>query len=254
MPYSIQGRNVLITGGSRGLGAEIARKFAAEGANVAINYANNEEPARKLAAELEENHKVKTAVIKADCGNMAEVTACVQEATKTFGGLDIIIGNHGWTKFSDFNDLEALSEAEWDKCFKTNVLGMKQLVSSALPTFNANAEGGVIIITSSIAGKTIGGSSMAYSVTKAAQLHLVKCMAKTQGSKVRINAILPGLLLTDWGLSYGDERIAALKDAAVLKKETGLEDCANAYISLAENTSITGQFLHIDSGLAVQHF
>jgi NAD(P)-dependent dehydrogenase (short-subunit alcohol dehydrogenase family) len=72
------------------------------------------------------------------------------------------------------------------------------LLREALPTFNANPEGGVFIITSSIAGTSIGGSSMAYSVTKAAQLHLMRCMAQTQGSKVRINAVLPGLLLTEW--------------------------------------------------------
>jgi NAD(P)-dependent dehydrogenase (short-subunit alcohol dehydrogenase family) len=72
------------------------------------------------------------------------------------------------------------------------------LLREALPTFNENPEGGVFIITSSIAGQSIGGSSMAYSVTKAAQLHLMRCLTQTQGSKVRINAVLPGLLLTEW--------------------------------------------------------
>jgi len=72
------------------------------------------------------------------------------------------------------------------------------LIREAMPTFNSNPEGGVFIITSSIAGTSLGGSSMAYSVTKAAQLHLMRCLANTQGSKVRINAVLPGLLLTEW--------------------------------------------------------
>jgi NAD(P)-dependent dehydrogenase (short-subunit alcohol dehydrogenase family) len=72
------------------------------------------------------------------------------------------------------------------------------LVREAMPTFNANPDGGVFIITSSIAGTSLSGSSMAYSVTKAAQLHLMRCLANTQGSKVRINAVLPGLLLTEW--------------------------------------------------------
>lgn len=80
----------------------------------------------------------------------------------------------------------------------------------------------MVLVTSSIAGRTIGGSSMAYSVTKAAQLHLVKCVAKTQGSKVRCNAVLPGLLLTEWGLEYGEERIEELRQAAVLKQEVSL--------------------------------
>jgi len=71
-------------------------------------------------------------------------------------------------------------------------------MKAALPHFTKNDEGGVLISTNSIAGTSIGGSSMAYCVTKAAQLHLMKCMAKTQGHKVRVNAVLPGLLLTDW--------------------------------------------------------
>jgi NAD(P)-dependent dehydrogenase (short-subunit alcohol dehydrogenase family) len=72
------------------------------------------------------------------------------------------------------------------------------LLREALPVFKANPEGGVFIITSSVAGTSLSGSSMAYSVTKAAQLHLMRCLANSQGSKVRINAILPGLLLTEW--------------------------------------------------------
>jgi NAD(P)-dependent dehydrogenase (short-subunit alcohol dehydrogenase family) len=78
------------------------------------------------------------------------------------------------------------------------VYGQMALLREALPTFNKNPQGGVFIITSSIAGTSIGGSSMAYSVTKAAQLHLMRCMAQTQGPKVRVNAVLPGLLLTEW--------------------------------------------------------
>lgn len=115
-----------------------------------------------------------------------------------------------------------MSDDEWDRCWRTNVLGVKQLVAASMPTFNSNAEGGVVLVTSSIAGRSIAGSSMPYSVTKAAQLHLVKCVAKTQGSKVRCNAVLPGLLLTEWGMEFGEERIKALKEAAVLKQEVSL--------------------------------
>jgi NAD(P)-dependent dehydrogenase (short-subunit alcohol dehydrogenase family) len=137
------------------------------------------------------------------------------------------------------------------------------LLREALPTFNANPEGGVFIITSSIAGTSIGGSSMAYSVTKAAQLHLMRCMAQTQGSKVRINAVLPGLLLTEWvrkktprnrisgtkwtekGRLYSPEAIKRLEQRATLKTVTDLGDCADIYISIAKNTSMTGQRIQI---------
>lgn len=184
---------------------------------------------------------------------MADCARCVSSTIEAFGGLDIVIGNAGWTRFTDFSDLDAMSEDEWDKCYAVNVKGMHALLKAALPAFKKNAEGGVFIITSSVAAVSLGGSSMAYSVTKAAQVHLMKCLANTQGNKVRINAVLPGLLLTDWGNLYGEEQVKAIKERAVLKKETELGDCADAYVMLAKNTSITGENLRVDSGLVVQH-
>ena len=153
---------------------------------------------------------------------MSDCVQCVKDTISAFGGLDIIVANAGWTRFSDFNDLASMSDDEWTKCWMTNVMGPKKYVEAAMSTFNANPEGGVVIITSSIAGQSLGGSSMPYSVTKAAQIHMMKCVAKSQGPKLRINAVLPGLLLTDWGNKYGDERINMLRDAAALKKEVSL--------------------------------
>ncbi|KAK5171426.1 uncharacterized protein LTR77_004570 [Saxophila tyrrhenica] len=251
MPYSLAARNVLVTGGSRGLGAEVCRKFAARGCNVAINYANNEAPAKELAKEIESKHSVKTVVLKGDGGNMDDCKKCVADTISAFGGLDILIANAGWTRFSDFADLSSMSDDEWTKCWKTNVLGPKTYVQAAMPTFNQNAEGGVVIITSSIAAQSLGGSSMPYCVTKAAQVHMMKCVAKTQGKKLRINAVLPGLLLTDWGNEYGEDRINTLKEASALKQETIVSDCADMYIELAQNTSMTGQAITVDSGLNV---
>lgn len=112
-----------------------------------------------------------------------------------------------------------MSDDEWTKCWLTNVLGPKKYIETCMPTFNANPEGGVVIITSSIAAQRLGGSSMPYCVTKAAQVHMMKCVASTQGKKLRCNAVLPGLLLTDWGNEYGEERINALKEASALKQE-----------------------------------
>lgn len=93
---------------------------------------------------------------------------------------------------------------------------------------------------------------MAYSVTKAAQWHFVKCMAVTEGPKIRVNTVLPGLLLTEWGKKYSDERIAALTNAAALKKVTDLQDCVDAFVMLAKNSSMTGMRIQVDAGLSVQ--
>lgn len=138
----------------------------------------------------------------------------VQATISQLGGLDIIIANavhplplllnhiltspQGYTRFSPYGDLNAPTVDDWDTCFAVNVKAPFFTLREALPTFKANLDGGVFIFSSSIAGKIASGSSLPYSVTKAAQLHLMKGMAASQGPKVRINAVLPGLLLTDW--------------------------------------------------------
>lgn len=248
MPYSLKGRNVLVTGGSRGLGALICEKFAAQGANVAVNYASSKDRAEEVAKKVEA-HGAKAVCIQADCGVPEDNVRLVKETVEAFGGLDIIIANAGWTRFADFGNLNDLSLEEWNKCWACNVMAHLQLLQVAGPIFEKNPEGGVYIITSSVAGVSTGGSSMGYSVTKAAGLHLMKCLAATQGPKLRINAVLPGLLLTEWGLKYGEERAKFFKEKAVLKTETDLDDCADIFVSIAQNKSMTGQQIVVDAGL-----
>jgi NAD(P)-dependent dehydrogenase (short-subunit alcohol dehydrogenase family) len=93
---------------------------------------------------------------------------------------------------------------------------------------------------------------MAYAVTKAAQVQLVKCLATTQGPKIRVNTVLPGFLDTEWGQKYSKEIIDLVKDKAALKHESFLEDCAAAFVMLAKNTSMTGTKLQVDAGLNIQ--
>ena len=109
---------------------------------------------------------------------------------------------------------------------------------------------------------------MPYAVTKAAKLQLDKCLAATVGPKIRVNTVLPGLLLTEWvrmqkpsrramltvtqGLKYSKEKIEQLKNAAALKDVTHMEDCASAYVMLAKNTSMTGMRIQVDAGLNIQ--
>ncbi|KAF2787733.1 short chain dehydrogenase/reductase [Melanomma pulvis-pyrius CBS 109.77] len=251
MPYDLKGRNVLVTGGSAGLGRLISTTFAQQGCNVAINYFNRVEPAENVKAECEE-YGVKAVTIKADMCSIVECKKLVDETIEALGGIDIVIANAGWTKFSNFADLDAMDESEWDKCWAANVKVPHALLKAAKPTFEANPEGGVLITTGSIAGVSQGGSSMAYAVTKAAQFQLVKCLATTQGPKIRVNTVLPGLLLTEWGLKYSEERITAVKNMAVLKHETYLQDCVDAFIMLAKNTSMTGMRIQVDAGVNVQ--
>lgn len=229
----------------------MAEKFAAEGSNIAINYVSNEERAKETAAKIESEYKVKVVVIQGDAGIQDDCVRVVKSTIELLGGLDIVISNAGWTKFTAFGDLNAMNEDEWDKCWATNVKGNLHLFREALPTFNANPDGGVFIITSSTAAVTPSGSSMAYSVTKAAGLHLMKCLAQTQGAKIRVNAVLPGLVLTEWGNKFSPEKIQQYVDKTVLKHTVELDDCASVYPMIAKNTSMTGQSVQIDSGFAI---
>ncbi|KAF2737280.1 short chain dehydrogenase/reductase [Polyplosphaeria fusca] len=249
--YDLKGRNVLVTGGSAGLGEAICTSFAAAGANIAVNYFNRLDPALKVQAACEA-HGVKAITIKADMCSTDEARRAVQEVREQLGGLDVVIANAGWTKFTMFGDLDAMSEEEWDRCWAANVKVPLALLKAAKPTFVENEEGGVFISTGSIAANSQGGSSMPYAVTKAAQVQLIKCLASTQGHKIRINTVLPGFLATEWGLRYSKEIQDMVKDKAALKHETFLQDCADAFLMLARNTSMTGMKIQVDAGLNIQ--
>ncbi|RLL97780.1 hypothetical protein CFD26_104979 [Aspergillus turcosus] len=247
MPYSLKGKNVLVTAGSKGLGAVICQQFAAEGCNVAINYYSSRDVAEDLANRLAKDYSVKCIVLQGDSELPEDNLRTVQEANEQLSGLDIIVANAGWTRFANTRDIYDLSFEEWDKARYNLAVRVRMLI----PIFEKNADGGVYLITSSIAGTTLDGSSMGYSVTKAAALHLMKHLALSVGPKIRVNAVCPGLLLTEWGKKYGETAINWLNEKAILKHETDLEDCANMFVTLAKNTSVTGQQIVVDSGLAM---
>lgn len=219
---------------------------------------------------MESAHGIKTAVIKADATNVEECGRCVRDTISALGSIDGVISNAGWTRFSDFGDLHSMSDEEWNRCWNAQVMGPKRIIMEAYPHFQKNKEGGFVIITSSIAAQKIAGSSMPYSVTKAAQVHFMKCVAQTHGPVLRINAVLPGLMLTEWGNKYDEDKVQGMRDAAALKKEvssiycpvvqrenadnrlqTEIDECADMYVALATNTSVTGQAFTVDSGLNV---
>ena len=170
----------------------------------------------------------------------------VTESLAALGGLDVIVANAGWTRISQsFGDLTSLSSADWDRCYNVNVKSTLFLLQAASATFNANPSGGVVLMTSSCAATNAGGSSIAYAVSKAAGLHLMRCLAATQGPKVRVNAIQPGLLLTEWGAGFGEEKVRMATERAGLKRLASLEDCAEAFVYLARADTVTGAAMKI---------
>ncbi|KAK9455562.1 hypothetical protein V1511DRAFT_498113 [Dipodascopsis uninucleata] len=259
MVYFLKDRVVLISGSSAGLGAELARAFAAEGCHLVLNHSSNSESSVARAKATEESLKsefpnTKVKFVVADCAVSADNVRLVKEAILASqewgfeGRLDGIIANAGWTRFSDIADLSAPFEEDFDKCFAVNVKSPWILLREAAPVMKSNPDGGFMLFSSSVAGENPAGSSLPYCVSKAANLHLMTCMAAHQSPKIRINAVKPGVLPTDWGYQFGEERYNQMIESSRLKVPNTLENCALIYVMLAKNNSVTGESITIDGG------
>ena len=245
----LQGKSAIITGGGTGLGRSISLQLAREGVNLAINYSRSVEDAEKTAEEARELG-VKAFAIKADVSVPESAENLVLEAAKALGGLDLLINNAGTTKFSSFRDLGSLEVNDFLDLFKTNAMSIFSTARAAEKIMKKQGWGH-IINTLSISGLVPIGSSMAYAVSKAAGVHLTKCLAVALAPEIKVNAVAPGLLLTRWSSGYSEEVIAKSKKKARLHKTTDLEECASMYIGIAKNDSITGQIITVDAGLTV---
>ncbi|KAL7629393.1 hypothetical protein AAE478_000913 [Parahypoxylon ruwenzoriense] len=245
---------VLITAGSAGLGAAAARVFAKNGYRVVVNYYNNDERANKLLAELPAlstlphgKSSENFIVIKADLGSRDDINRLVQETVDKFGRLDVVFSNGGWTRYRGMSSIdENAFEEEWDRCFNLNVKSHLWLMQAAKKHL-AEAEG-AFISTASVAGVIPSGSSLAYSVTKAAQLHLMKSLAIMAAPKIRVNSVSPGLLLTDWADRFSDEIKEYHLQQTKLKRYVTVEDVAEQVLAFAKNKSTTGVNVVLDAG------
>lgn len=167
------------------------------------------------------------------------------------GRLDVVISNAGWTRVTNFlNFSEQSLDSDWEKCFTFNVLTHMWLFTAAKDAL-ASSKGG-FISTASLAGVKPSGSSLPYAVTKAAQIHLAKSLAVITGAEgIRVNSISPGLLLTEWGLAFGEEKIKKATGTTKLGRLADVDDVALQVRALALSKSITGQNVVVDCGTSL---
>jgi len=218
----------LITAGTAGLGAQIARILAPD-FRLAINYANNSARANTLLEELnaipstaKSAQEPRFESIQADVGDRAAVKQLVQDTVTKFGRLDVVVSNAGWTRVTNFANLdEGMEDEDWDRCFLYNVKSHLWLMHAAKSHLEESE--GAFITTASIAGVKPSGSSLPYSVTKAAAIHLSKALAVICSPKIRVNSVSPGLLLTEWGMKFGPKKIEAATQATKLKRLATVE-------------------------------
>lgn len=238
----LSGMVAIVTGSSSGIGERTAQRLSELGAKVVVNSASSVEAGRAVAAALPgESHYV-----QADISDKDQCQRLLDETVTRFGGLDLLVNNAGWTTLVPHGDLDALTDEIFMKTFEVNVFGTWWLTKAAMPLLRASEDGHVVNITS-VAGVRPMGSSIAYSMTKAALNQMTRLMAKSHGP-VRFNAVAPGLVETPWTADWKTQHagIAAINP---IKRSATPDDCAEAVLALVRNKYVTGEVFVVDGGL-----
>ena len=227
--------NILITGGSRGIGAAAVRLFAGRGDRVFFLYEKNHEAAQAVAADTGA-----TAI----CCDVAN-GAAVREAFRAIGDVDVLVCNAG---IMHFGLLSMLAEQDWDRLFDVNVKGIYHCVNAAMPGF-LKKQAGCVITVSSMWGQVGASCEAAYSATKGAVIALTKALAKELGpSGIRVNCVAPGVILTDMCANVEPEILAGMAEETPAGRNGTAEDVAQAIAYLADAEFVTGQVLPVNGG------
>ena len=237
-------RVALVTGATSGIGEAIARRLAALGASVVVNSARSVEAGQRIANELGEN----ALYVQADIADADAPRILLDATLQRFGRLDILVNNAGWTTVVPHADLDALTDEIFDKTFAVNVTGTWRLSKAAMPHLAKSDDGNLLTITS-IAGVRPVGSSIAYSMAKAALNQMTRLLAKSCGP-VRVNAVAPGLVETPWTADWAAQH-EAVKARAPLGRSATPDDCVEAALGLLRNRYATGHVFVVDGGLTL---
>lgn len=243
----LRGKAVLITGASSGIGAALARAFAAQDARLALHYNSHENDARALAMELGGS----PALVRGNLSQRGEARRVVDEAAAALGGLDVLINNAGG--LGERRPLADIDDSLFDFVYDLNVRSLLAACTAAVPHF-ARRGGGNIINVGSIAGVDGGGSGASlYSSAKAAVHNLTRHLATDLASKnIRVNTVAPGAIATPFHAKTPAARMEAMKEATVMGRVGVAEDCVGSFLFLASNELsgyITGNMIHVNGGM-----
>lgn len=240
-------KTALVTGASGGIGQAVARRLAADGYRVALNYLKNETGARKLAEELTRAYGPSSAVpVRADISDSAQV----EELFRACGPVDLLVNNAGIAQQKLFTDL---TDRDWDDMFNVDVRGVFLCCRRALPDMIRNKSGCIVNI-SSMWGQVGASCEAHYSAAKAAVIGLTKALAKEEGpSGIRVNCVAPGVIATEMNAGFSEETMRELREETPLCRIGSPEDIADAVAFLASPQScfITGQVLGVSGGMVI---
>ena len=249
MAKKLEGKVAIVTGASKGIGAEIAKQYAAEGASVVVNYASSKAGADAVVNHITKNGG-KAVAVQGDVAKQADIEKLLAETKKAYGKLDILVNNAGVYEFSP---IENITPEHFHKLYDINVLGLLSTTREATKYFGK--DGGSVINISSVVSVMGVPAASAYSGTKGAVDSITRVLAKELGPrKVRVNSINPGMVITEGVKTAGFEGTDFQKD---IESRTPLgrigqpEDIAPAAVFFASGDSswITGETLVISGGL-----
>lgn len=243
----LDGKVVIITGGSKGIGASTAHLFLEHGAKIVL--ADMDEDAGKHLLERL-NVGDRAIFVKVDVSSIEQVEQMVNTTMDTFGRVDILINNAGIT-IDGF--LTKMSETSWEKVIDVNLTGVFNCTKTIAKTM-IEQNSGVILSPSSVVGQYGNLGQTNYAATKAGVIGLTKTWAKELGPKgIRVNAVAPGFIETDMTAKVPDKVLNQMKEKTPLRKLGRPEDIANAYLFLAsdEASYINGTILNVDGGLVI---
>ncbi len=244
----LQGKTAVVTGGSKGIGAAIARSLAAEGASVIVNYASSREGA-DATVEAIVNAGGRAVAVQADVADAAQAAQLIDAAKREFGGVDVVVNNSGVYAFAP---IDAFDPGEYDRMFGINVLGLLNVTKAAVPHLGEGAS--IINISSNITRMKLPGAAL-YTATKAAVDAITRVHSVELGPrKIRVNAIAPGLTMTEGtgtaGIVEGSEFADQIIAQTPLGRAGHPDDIALAAVYLASDEArwITGEVLGVSGG------
>ena len=241
----VQDKVVLITGGSRGIGAEMVRVFAEHGAKVAFTYRSSAERANAIVADLGSD-KIKA--YQSDAADFDQAKALIEEVVNDFGTINVLINNAGITKD---NLIIRMSEEEWDKVIETNLKSVFNLSKHGARVMMRNRDGAIINI-GSVVGIFGNAGQTNYSASKAGIIGFSKSMAKELGSRnVRCNVVAPGFIETEMTESLTEEQRSKYLDVIPLKRLGSGREIADTCLFLSSSMGqyITGQVISVCGGM-----
>jgi 3-oxoacyl-[acyl-carrier protein] reductase len=243
----IKGSVAIVTGGNGGLGRRICHALAAQGATVAVVYAQAHETAGEVVADVQ-SLGGKAIAVQTDVSQADQVQRMVERVMNEYGRIDILVNDAAYNQWVNFGDLDALTQEIWDKMIGVNLTGPWLCMRAVAPIMRRQERGRIVNIAS-VAGLAPTGSSIAYAVSKAGLIHLTRCVAVALAPHILVNSISPGIMEGTRMTSNLDPAFAEKgRQGTLIRKAADKDDVADQVLTLVRSNSTTGQTICIDGG------